>query len=238
MLRTRRDKTTKRQPLDRERIVREAIALADSDGINAVSMRPLGQRLGVEAMSLYNHVASKDELFCAMVDVIIADIVLAKPGGTWRESMRCRAISMRKVFARHPWALGLLESRKSMGPASLLYCDTVLGVLRQGGFTTLKAMRAFSLLDSYAYGYAIQEKNLPSSSPTVTSQATEEFLEQLPREAYPHLAETADAVLKSGLDYAQEYEIGLDLLLEALESWREGSRAPRIGTRSRRRPGA
>jgi AcrR family transcriptional regulator len=210
----------KRLPLDRERVLRAAIALADRGGIEALSMRRLGRKLGVEAMSLYNHVANKDEVLAGIVDLIVGDIDLVQSEVSWKESMRSRAISMRRVFARHPWAVGLLESRRSLGPAALRYCDSVLGALRQAGFSAVMAMRAFSVLDSYAYGYSIQEKNLPSGSATETSQATEEFLRQLPDE-YPYLAEIAVDILRSGFDFAQEFEFGLDLLLEALEGWRD-----------------
>lgn len=220
MARTKKTTRKTRLPLDRERVLRAAMELADAEGIEALSMRRLGQRLGVEAMSLYNHVASKDEVLAGIVDMVVGDIDLKKSGVSWQASMRRRAISMRRVFARHPWALGLLESRRSLGPASLRYCDSVLGVLRQAGFSAVQAMRAFSVLDSYAYGYSIQEKNLPSESATATLKATERFLADLPGDQYPHLAEIAASVMRSGLDYAQEFQLGLDLLLEALERWR------------------
>jgi len=210
----------RRQPLNRERVLRAAIALADADGLGGLSMRRLGQQLGVEAMSLYNHVASKDEVLEGIVDLIVGDIELPRAGVSWKESMRSRAASMREVFARHPWALGLLESRRSLGPAALRYCDSVLGLLRQAGFSTVMAMRAFSVLDSYAYGYSIQEKNYPSDSPTTASQNAEELLRQLPGDEYPHLAEIAASVMRSGFDFTREFELGLDLLLEALEAWR------------------
>jgi AcrR family transcriptional regulator len=219
----RKQRTTRerrRTPLDRDRVLRAAVALADDGGIEALSMRRLGQRLGVEAMSLYNHVASKEEVLGGIVDFIVSDIDVAESGGSWKESMRSRAISMRTVFTRHPWALGLLESRRSLGQAALRYCDSVLGVLRRAGFSPVMAMRAFSVLDSYVYGYGIQEKNLPSGSATETTETTEEFLRQLPGEGYPYLAETAARIMRSGLDFTEEFECGLDLLLEALEGWR------------------
>lgn len=231
MAKTKKTTRTTRLPLDRQRVLRAAMELADDEGIDALSMRRLGQRLGVEAMSLYNHVANKDEVLAGIVDIVVGDIEVKKSGASWQESMRSRAISMRKVFARHPWALGLLESRRSLGPAALRYCDSVLGVLRQAGFSTVTALRAFSVLDSYAYGYSIQEKNLPSGAET-TTQATEQFLAELPGEEYPHLAEVAAHVMRSGLDFSREFELGLDLLLEALEGWRSSGRPVRT-TRGR-----
>ncbi|MBI5543043.1 MAG: TetR/AcrR family transcriptional regulator [Deltaproteobacteria bacterium] len=217
-----RKRTTRktRRPLDRERVLRAAISLADKEGIDALSMRRLGKKLGVEAMSLYNHVANKDEVLAGIVDLIVGDIEVVESAASWKEAMRSRAISMREVFACHPWALGLLESRRSLGPAALRYCDSVLGVLRRAGFSTVMAVRAFSVLDSYAYGYSIQEKNLPSGSATKTTQATDQLLKQLPENEYPFLVETAANVMRSGFDFAKEFEMGLDLLLGALEGWR------------------
>jgi AcrR family transcriptional regulator len=216
-------KRQKRQPLNRDRVLRAALALADAGGIEALSMRRLGEGLGVEAMALYKHVANKEEVLAGIVDIIVGHIDIEESGVSWKESMRRRAISMRKAFARHPWALGLLESRRSLGPAALRYCNSVLGVLRRAGFSTAMAMRAFSVLDSYAYGYSIQEKSLPSGSATETTDATELFLRQLPGDEYPYLAETAASIMQSGLDYTEEFELGLDLLLKALEGWRSAT---------------
>jgi AcrR family transcriptional regulator len=218
-------KRQKRQPLNRDRVLRAALALADDGGIEALSMRRLGQRLGVEAMALYKHLANKDEVLAGILDIIVGDIDIMESGVSWKESMRSRAVSMRKVFALHPWALGLLESRRILGPAALRYCDSVLGVLRRAGFSTLMATRAFSVLDSYAYGYCIQEKSLPSGSATEATEAAEEFLRQLPGNQYPYLAETAVNAMGSAFDFAEEFELGLDLLLKALETWRAGDLA-------------
>lgn len=228
--------TKKRSPLDRERILRAAIDLADKEGIEALSMRRLGQMLGVEAMSLYNHVANKEEVLTGIVDIIVGDIDTGVSGASWKEAMRRRAKSMRTVFASHPWALGLLESRKSPGPAALRYCDAVLGVLCRAGFSAVMAVRTFSILDSYAYGYCIQEKSLPSRSAAEAVEATEQLLQQIPENEYPHLVEIAAAFMQSGFDFPREFELGLDLLLDALETWRapvEG-RQSSLSSRARR----
>ncbi len=217
-----RQKTTRerRRPLDRERILRAAIELADAAGLEALSMRRLGRRLGVEAMSLYNHVANKDDLLEGMVDIVVGEIHVPLSAQSWRDAMRTRAVSMRQVFVRHPWALGLLEARRTPSEALLRYMEHVFGMLRQAGFSIPMARCAFFVLDSYAYGSSIQEKKLPASSPTETSQATKQFLSQLPRTEYPYLAEAADFIMTSGLDYTREFELGLDILLDALEAWR------------------
>jgi hypothetical protein len=135
--------------------------------------------------------------------------------------MRRRAVSMRRAFTRHPWALGLLESRRTAGPAAMRYFDAVLGVLRRAGFPPAMALRAFSTLDSYAYGFVIQEKNLPAGSEAETKEATEQTLQDLPTGELPYLAEIIVGVaLKSGFNLDREFEAGLDLILGALESQR------------------
>jgi AcrR family transcriptional regulator len=212
----------RRQPLDRERVLRAAIELADAGGIETLSMRRLGRGLGVEAMSLYNHVSNKDDLLGGMVDIVVGEIDIPLSSPSWKDAMRSRAISMRKVFIRHPWALGLLEARRSPSQALMRYMESVFGMLRKGGFSIPMARCAFFVLDSYAYGSSIQEKNLPVGSPTETSQATTQFLNELPPSEYPYLEEAAATIMSSGLDYAKEYERGLDLLLDALEAWRCG----------------
>lgn len=222
----------KRAPLDRERILRAAVVLADAGGLDALTMRRLGQRLGVEAMSLYKHVADKEDVLQGIVDLVVGDIDAGTSAGSWRESMRVRALSMREVFRRHPWAVGLLEARRSLGPIALRYCDEVLGGLRRAGFSTAMALRAFSLVDSYAYGFSVQARSLPAASAAEATEATEEFLRQLPAREYPHLAETAVHVLRSGFDPDREFEVGLDLLLDAVEGWRgAGPSAPTGSTR-------
>ncbi|NJD18096.1 MAG: TetR family transcriptional regulator [Gemmatimonadetes bacterium] len=220
MAEKRRSKGEKRRPLGRERILRAAIELADADGIEALSMRRRGRRLGVEAMSLYNHVSNKDDLLGGMMDIIVGEIDLPPSAQSWKDAMRSRALSMRSVFIRHPWALGLLEARRNPGMAVTRYMETVLGMLRRGGFSMAMARCAFFVLDSYAYGSSIQEKNLPTGSAAEVRHATRLFLSQLPQGEYPYLAEAATSVLDSPPGFTEEYERGLDLLLDALEAWR------------------
>ena len=207
-----------RTPLSRERVLRAAVAFADRSGREALSMRKLGEALGVEAMSLYNHVANKDELLDGMVDLVFSEIGLPSDDDDWKTAMRRRAVSARQALARHPWAIGLMESRTSPGPATLRHHDAVLGSLRAAGFSIGMAAHAFSALDSYIYGFALQEAALPFSTAEETVEVAQMILAQLRPEEYPHLTElTVEHVLQPGYDYGNEFEFGLDLILDGLE---------------------
>ncbi|WP_373047028.1 TetR/AcrR family transcriptional regulator C-terminal domain-containing protein [Vulgatibacter sp.] len=207
-----------RAPLTRERVLRAAVEAADEGGVASLSMRKLAERLGVEAMSLYHHVANKEEILDGMVDLVFAEFDL--PGGRtgWKQAMRKRALSARAALTRHPWAIGLLDSRKNPGPATLRHHDQVLGCLRRGGFSIALAAHAFSALDSYIYGFAMQEQSLPFDDEESLQAVAEHILEGLPADEYPHLREMTEAhVLKRGYSYAAEFEFGLDLILDGLE---------------------
>jgi AcrR family transcriptional regulator len=211
-----------RLPLTRERILLAAIGLADAGGFATLSMRKLGQALGVEAMSLYNHVANKDDLLDGMVDAVFGEIGLPPRAVDWKTAMRERAFAARAVLARHPWAIGLLESRINAGPATLRHHDAVIGCLRGGGFSIALTAHAFSALDSYIYGFALQQTRLPFQGPEEAAAMAQVFLQQFPADAYPHLAElTIQHVLQPGYDYADEFAFGLDLILDGLERARE-----------------
>jgi len=208
----------RRAPLSRDQVLQAAVGLADEGGVGALSMRKLGQVLGVEAMSLYNHVAGKADLLDGMIDVVFSEIGLPPAVGGWKSAMRARALSARAVLGRHRWAIGLMESRKTPGPATLRHHDAVLGCLRGAGFSVELTAHAYSLLDSYIYGFALQEASLPFGTPEETAQVTKEIAGQMPADEYPHLAELATAhVLQPGYQYGSEFEIGLDLILDALE---------------------
>jgi AcrR family transcriptional regulator len=208
----------RREPLSRSQVLRAAVALADQGGIAALSMRKLGQALGVEAMSLYNHVANKSDLLDGMIDIVFSEIGLPAGDTGWKPAMRQRAISARDVLGRHRWAIGLMESRRSPGPATLRHHDAVLGCLRQAGFSVEMTAHAYSLLDSYIYGFALQEASLPFDTPEKTTQVAQEIFGQFPAGEYPHLTElTIQHILQPGYHYGGEFEIGLDLILDALE---------------------
>jgi AcrR family transcriptional regulator len=206
-----------RRPWTRAQLVRAAIDLADEGGIESLSMRKLSQHLGGAPMSLYNHVSNKEDLLDGMIDLLFDEIELPLDEH-WATAMRQRAISIRSVMTRHPWAIGLMESRKTPGPATLRHHDAVIGCLRNAGFTIALAAHAFAALDSYIYGFALQERSLAFGTPEETSNLAKAFLLQFPTKDYPHLAElTIEHVLQPGYDYGHEYEFGLNLILDGLE---------------------
>jgi AcrR family transcriptional regulator len=207
-----------RTPLSRERVLDAAVALADESGIESLTMRKLGEAVGVEAMSLYNHVANKDDILDGIVDLVFREIDLPTGQTGWKPAMRQRAISARQALRRHPWATSLMESRRTPGPANIGHHDAVLGILRNAGFTIELAAHAYSLLDSYIYGFALQEASLPFHTPEETAEVAQEIMAAFPADAYPHLAEIAtEHVLQPGYDYGDEFLYGLDLILDGLE---------------------
>ncbi|HSK55967.1 MAG TPA: TetR/AcrR family transcriptional regulator C-terminal domain-containing protein [Jiangellales bacterium] len=213
-----------RIPLNRERVLRAALELADENGIESLTMRRLGEAVGVEAMSLYNHVANKVDLLDGLIDLVFSQIELPSADGSWKTSMRRRAISMRTVLSAHHWAVGLMESRTSPGPATLRHHDAVLGYLLGAGFSLELAAHAYSVLDSYIYGFALQERGLPFDTPEEGAELAQVMVEQFPADEYPHLARfTFGHVLQPGYDYGSEYEYGLDLVLDGLERALEGA---------------
>jgi AcrR family transcriptional regulator len=201
-----------------------AVALADRGGVRSLSMRKLAHELGVEAMSLYHHVANKDDILDGIVDVVFSEIELPSGEADWKTAMRQRATSAREALLRHPWATGLMESRSTPGPATLRHHDAVLGILRTAGFSVELAAYAFSLLDSYIYGFALQEANLPFDTPEETAEVAQAIMADFPADEYPHLTEmTIEHVLQPGYDYGNEFLFGLDLILDGLDRARHVS---------------
>ncbi len=206
-----------RTPLSRERVIRTAVAVADEKGSAALSMRVIAERLGVEAMSLYHHVAGREDILDGMVDAVFGEIDLPPRDTDWKSAMRHRADSARAALRRHPWAVALLDSRARPGPATLRHHDAVVGALRAGGFSVPMAAHAVSLIDSYLYGFVIQESSLPFSGPAELDEAADAFLREMPAGAYPHLAElVTEHVRTPGYDHAGEFTFGLTLILDAL----------------------
>ncbi len=209
------DHRAARVPLTRTRVLREAVALADEEGIDRLSMRRLGQRLGVEAMSLYNHVANKEALLDGMADLVSEDFAVPAPGEDWRQALRRCATSAHDVLARHPWAGTLLESRSHPGPARLRYLNGVVGVLVAAGFPIRSAYHAFLTLDSYIYGYTLQEVSAPAR-PNEVAEAAQAFVDHLPGGEYPHLVAMAELVMDPGYDRSADFDVGLTMILEAI----------------------
>lgn len=219
--------TPTRVRLSRDRVLSSAIALADTAGIEALTMRRLGEDLGVEAMSLYNHVANKDDLLFGMIDRVYGEIDLPSPDDEWKTALRARSISFREVLARHPWATGLKDSGARPGPSTLRHHDRVIGILRNGGFSIALTAHAFSAVDSYIYGFAMQEKSLPYTTEEESAAMAQVFLANLPGDEYPHLTElTTQHVLQPGYRYVDEFPFGLDLLLDGLEHRLNGPQKP------------
>jgi AcrR family transcriptional regulator len=210
-----------RAPLSRERVLRAALALADMGGIESLTMRKIGQALQVEAMSLYNHIANKDDILDGIVDLVFSEISVPSNRVDWKMAMRQRALSTRDVLLRHPWAISLMQSRTKPGPATLRHHDAVIGSLRAAGFTIDMAAHAFSVMDGYIYGFALQQINLPYHTSEEGTAVAETILRQLPADKYPHLAEMfIEHAMKPGYSYAEEFEFGLDLILDGLEQLR------------------
>lgn len=223
-------KAVSRQPVSRERALAAAVKLADRQGLDALTMRSLAQALGIEAMSLYHHVANKDDILNGMVDLVFAEVALPRADGDWRRAMRERAHGLRSALSRHRWAIGLLESRAAPGAATLAHHDAVLGCLEAGGFSLPLAGHAYALLDSYIYGFAQQEVSLPFETGAETQDLAGKMMQAFPEGAYPHLVEfTVGHVLQPGYAFGNEFAWGLELILDGLERARAAAPAPQNG---------
>ncbi len=205
-----------RTPLNRDRVLRAAVDLADETGIDTLTMRRLGERLGVEAMSLYNYVANKEDLLVGMADTVLSEVELPAETVDWKTSMRRRAVSERKALVRHPWAAVLIGALPHPGPEALRHADAVLGSLIRAGFTPDMASRAFWMIDSYVYGFARQQSNvqLQEAADPDVAQATRD----LPAGIYPYLVQTAVSYAAGpGWDIEHEFDFGLGMILDGLE---------------------
>ena len=205
-----------RLPLSRERVLHAAITLADESGLDALSMRRLGDALGVEAMSLYKHVKNKDDILDGIVDIVAGEIELPGGGGNWKVAMRGRAISAHEVLMRHPWATMLIVSRANIGPAMLRYVDATIGCLVEAGFSYVQADHAWNAIDSYVYGFTQQKLNFPFEADEYAVVA-EAYLPLIPAEYYPHLHGMSREVISGRHDGLHELDFGLDLILDGLE---------------------
>ena len=207
--------------LSRDLVLRAAIGLADAGGIGSLTIRSLAEELGAKPMSVYHHVANKDEILDGIIDLVFEEIDL--PGdGDWRARITARSHSARRVLRAHRWAIGLMESRSSPGPATLQHHDAVIGTFRTAGFTVEQTAHAYALLDSYIYGFALQEASLPFEGPDPT-EVTGQIMETFAGDELPHLTELAtDYVSQPGYDFANEFDFGLELILDALAGMLRG----------------
>jgi AcrR family transcriptional regulator len=201
-------------------VLRAAVALADERGAGELTMRKLAKELGVEAMSLYNHVANKDDLLDGMIDLVFSEIEAPASDGDWKAELRKRALSTRAALRRHPWAIGEMEGRTSHGPSNLRVHDAVLGCLRAAGFSLELTVHAYSVQDAYIYGFALQESDMSSETPEdFAAEAQRQMREYEALLAdLPHLVEVVGGyIAKSGYDYDAEFLFGLDVILDGLE---------------------
>ena len=201
------------------------MTLADRHGLESLSMRKLAEELGVAAMSLYYHVPNKVELIDGMIDIVFSEIEPPSPDLNWKTAMRRRAVSTREALSRHRWAVGQMEGRTTHGPANLRLHDAVLGCLRGAGFSLEMTVHAYSVQDSYIYGFALQEADMsPETADDFAAVAQQQMVDyQAVLADYPHLVEVVGGhVAKAGYDYATEFLFGLDLILDGLDSLRGG----------------
>jgi AcrR family transcriptional regulator len=208
---------TARTPLSRELVLRAAVTFADESGIGSLSMRKLGDALGVKAMSLYNHVANKEDVLDGIVDIVVAEIEAPEIGADWKTAMRRRATSAHEVLLRHPWVTMLIVSRVNVGPAMLRYVNATVGCLREAGFSYEMADRAWNAIDSHIYGFTLQELNFPFA-PSEYADTAKSFLPQLPAQEYPYIRALAEKVIDGSHHGLQDFGFGLELLLEGLDA--------------------
>lgn len=212
-------KQTTRVPLTRERVLEGALALADEVGIDAFTIRKLATELDVKPMTIYHHVPSKDAIIDGMVELVFSEIEMPPEELDWKPAIRRRAESARAVLARHPWAPPLMESRTEPGPEMLRHHDSVLGCFRRGGLSVEQTAHAYALLDSFIYGFALQESSRPVTGGEELAELAGEITEMFSENEYPHLMElTTEHVMQPGYDFADEFDFGLDLILDGLES--------------------
>jgi AcrR family transcriptional regulator len=212
-------RTAKKAPLSKERIALAAVDLAERRGFDFLTMRNLAHALGTAPMSLYRHFANREELLDAMIDLVFSEMYPPAIKGKWKAELRKRAVSAREALQRHPWAVGLMETSVSPGPASAEHHNATMGCLREAGFPFGEAVHAYNLLDSYTYGFALQEQTIPFDTPEESAEMAEMTVGDHASE-YPYLAEIVVELGKKGYDYTEEFEFGIDFILDGLERFK------------------
>lgn len=209
-------KKNKPSKLTHTKIVQGAIGIANRDGIESLSMRKLARLLGVEAMSLYNHVANKDAVLDGMVELVAVEIELPPVGGDWKSAIRKRTISTHQVLLTYPWASALFVSRINIGPAMLRYADTTIGYLHAAGFSYAQTDYCWNMIDSYMYGFTLQALNFPFE-PSEFKDVAKDFSPQVPKEQYPFLHALSEQIISGTHDGIQDFTFGLDLILDSID---------------------
>jgi AcrR family transcriptional regulator len=205
--------------LSKSRVIERAIKLADDIGVDALTIRKLATALDVKPMTIYYYVPSKEAIINGMVDQVFSEIDVPSPDQNWKNAIRQRSTSARKVLASHPWSVPLMESRRSPGPATLKHHNAVIACLRNGGFSVELTAHAYALLDAFIYGFAMQEANLPATTGDDMQELVEHVVESMPMDDYPYLMElTNEHILQPGYDFSNEFEFGLNLILHGLDS--------------------
>jgi hypothetical protein len=212
--------TAPKSPLSRERILRAAMNLADREGIESLSMRKIAQELGVQAMSLYNHVANRDDILDGIVDMVVSEIEVPTIGGDWRMAMYRRATSAHQVLLRHPWATQPLVSRINVGPAMLCYINSTLGCLEEAGFSLEMADHVWNAIDSHIYGFTLQELNYPVATADYAKTA-KLGLPLIPAHKYPYMNKLTHYIIDGRYDGIYNFDFGLEVLLDGLEKFRD-----------------
>jgi AcrR family transcriptional regulator len=208
-----------RPALTRERVIGAATAMADGLGVDALTIRKLATELDVTPMAVYHYLPNKDSIIDGMVDLVFSEIELPPTDLDWKTAIRRRSASAREVLARHRWAAPLMESRRTAGPATLRHHEAVLDCLRSGGLTIEMSAHAYALIDAFIYGFALLEANLPATGGQDMADLAETIIEPLHADLYPRLIElTTEHVLQPGYNFGDEFDFGLDLILDGLRS--------------------
>jgi AcrR family transcriptional regulator len=213
-----------REKLTRARIMSAALELADAEGLDRLTMRRLAVRLGIEAMSLYHHVAGKEDLLSGITDLVIGEIALPPAEGDWQAAMRLRSISAHQVLMRHPWAAALIVSRINVGPNMLHYIERTLDCLVRAGFSDPMADHAWNAVDAFVYGFTLQQQNFPID-PCEYASAAEAYLPTLSAASFPNLHRMTRLVAGGAHDGVQQLGFGLDLILSGLDRLRDTARS-------------
>jgi AcrR family transcriptional regulator len=208
-----------RQSLSLGRIIEGAVDLADEIGVDALTIRKLATALDAKPMTIYHYVSNKEAIIDGMVDMVFREIDLPRDDTHWKSAIRQRSASARAVLARHPWAVALMESRRTPGVATLRQHDAVIGCLRKGGLSVEMTAHAYAVIDAFIYGFAMQEASLPATAGNEMAELAESIMQSTAMVDYPHLMElTTEHVLQPGYDFAKEFDFGLNLILDGLES--------------------